>query len=158
MCVGGGISSHNLPAVIPGYPAMVMLKVQCGTVGIASHPVPCSSLDVQNPSTSKTKKIKFAFQKKPSTLSSNSSVLFHAKSRTRIDCWNVCSLGSLSDQSAQLRFVIDTIKSRNMDLLTLSESSWPGSGVANIHGTTILHSGMPSSHTHSVAILLSPRA
>ena len=54
--------------------------------------------------------------------------------------------------------VIDTMKSRNIDLLTLSESRWPGSGATNIRGTTILHSGTPSSHTHGVAILLRPRA
>ena len=95
-----GISSHNLPVVIPGYLAMAMLKVRCGTVGVASHPVRCTSLDVQNPSASKSEKVKFTLKKKPSTLPSDSSEFFHAKFRTRIGCWNVCSLGSLSDQSA----------------------------------------------------------
>ena len=106
----------------------------------------------------KTEKVKFIFQKKPSTLPSDSSGFFHAKSRTRIGCWNVRSLGSLSDQSAQLCSVTETMKSRNIDLLALFESRWPGSGATNIHGTTILHSGTPSSHTHGVAILLCPWA
>ena len=44
------------------------------------------------------------------------------------------------------------MKSRNMDLLTLSQFRWPDSGETNICGTTILHSGTPSSHTHGVAI------
>ena len=157
-CVCVWISSYNLPTVIPGYLAMAMLKVQRGTVGVASHPVPCTSLEVQKLSASKTEKVKFAFKKKPSTLSSDSSRFFHAKSRTRIGCWNVGSLRSLSDQSAQQHYIIDTMKSRNIDLLTLSESCWPGSGATNICGTTILHSGTPSSHTHGVAILLHPQA
>ena len=46
------------------------------------------------------------------------------------------------------------MKSRNINLLALFESHWPGSGATNIHDTTILHSGMPFSHTHGVAILL----
>ena len=53
VCGGGGgggvISSYNLPVVIPGYLAMAMLKVRHGTVGVAFHPVPCISLDVQKP-------------------------------------------------------------------------------------------------------------
>ena len=55
--------------------------------------------------------------------------------------------------SAQLYSVIDTMKSRNMDPLTLSKYHWPDSGATNI-----LHSGMPSSHSHDVAILLCPWA
>ena len=50
------------------------------------------------------------------------------------------------------------MKSKNIDLLALSESRWPGNGVSTIRGTTILHSGTPSSHLHGVAILLSPLA
>ena len=50
------------------------------------------------------------------------------------------------------------MKSRNMDVPILSESRWPGGGATNICGTTILHSGILSSHTHGVAILLHPRA
>ena len=50
------------------------------------------------------------------------------------------------------------MKSSNMDLLAWSESRWPGSGETNICGTTILHSGTSSSHTHGVAILLCPQA
>ena len=50
------------------------------------------------------------------------------------------------------------MKSKSIDLLALSESLWPGNGVSTIRGTTILHSGTPSSHLHGVAILLSPLA
>ena len=50
------------------------------------------------------------------------------------------------------------MKTKNIDLLALSESRWPGNGVSNIHGTTILHSGTVSSHIHGVAMLLSPHA
>ena len=51
-----------------------------------------------------------------------------------------------------------TLKSKHMDLLALSESYWPGNGVTNVQGTTIVYSGNRSSHHHGVAILLSPRA
>ena len=78
------------------------------------------------------------------------------KFRTRIVCWNVCSLGSLSDQNAQLRSIFDTMKSRNIDLLILSLSCWPASGATNICDTTILHSGVLSFHTLHVGILLCP--
>ena len=141
---------YNLSVVM----AMAMLNIRHGIVGVAPHPVPCTSLNVENPSASKTVKVKFAFQKKPSTLSSDSSGFFCIKCRTRICCRNACSLGSLSDQSAPLCSVIDTMKCRDMDLLSLSESCWPGSGVTNIRGNTIPYSGTLSSHNRGVAILL----
>ena len=82
----------------------------------------------------------------------------HFKSRTRIDCWNVRSLGSLSDQSAQLCSIIDAMKSKNSDPLALSKSHWPGNSISTVHGTNILNSGISSSHLHGVAILLGPVA
>ena len=78
-------------------------------------------------------------------------------SHTRIGCWNVRTLGSLSEQSAQLPAVLDTIRSKNMDLLALAESRWPGSGVSSVCDSTIFHSGSRSSHTHGVAVILSSR-
>ena len=64
--------------------------------------MPCTSqVDVQNLSAFKTKKVKFASHKKSSTVSSESHGFVPAKSRTRIGCWNVHSIGSLSDQSTQ---------------------------------------------------------
>ena len=50
------------------------------------------------------------------------------------------------------------MKSKNMDLLALAESRWPGSGVSSVCDSTILHSGSTSSHTHGVAVILSPHA
>jgi hypothetical protein len=148
----------DLFLVIPGYWATALQMAQHGTVGVAPHHVPCKSSDVQNISASKTDKVKSTCHKKPPAPVSDSRGFLHAKARTRIGCWNVCSLGSLSDQSLQLRSVIDTMTSKGLDLLALSESRWPGSGATTIRGTTVLHSGTPSTHTHGVAILLSPRA
>ena len=131
---------------------------QRGTVGVAPHHVPCTStVDVQNLSASKTKKAKSTLPQKSSTLSVSRGFV-HAKSRTQIGCWNVRSLGSLSDQSAQLLSVIDTMKSKGIDLLALFESRWPGNGITTIRDTTVLHSGTPSSHLNGVAILPSPLA
>ena len=50
------------------------------------------------------------------------------------------------------------MKYKNIDLLALTESRWPCSGVFSVCDSTILHSGSLSSHTHGVAIILSPRA
>ena len=63
-----------------------------GTVGVAPHPGPCISTDVQNSSASKTEKVKSTFKKKSQNLSNSCG--FHAKSRTGIGCWSVHSLGS----------------------------------------------------------------
>ena len=104
-----------------------------GTIGVAPHLVPCASVDLQNYSASKTVMDESTFQKKPAKLSAPRG-FFHTKSRTRIGCWNVRSLGSLCDQSAQLCSVIDTMKSKNVDLLALSECHWPGNGVNTIRG------------------------
>ena len=122
-----------------------------GTVGVAPHPTLCmSSVDVQNSGPQLLKpQVKSTFHKKPTVFPSGSHGFFHAKSGTKIGCWNVCSLGSLSDQSAPLYSLIDTMKTENMDLLALSESRWPCNGVSNIRGTTILHSGTYCLFPHS---------
>jgi hypothetical protein len=50
------------------------------------------------------------------------------------------------------------MEEKQIDLLALSESRWPGQGVSRIRSTTILHSGSSSAHIHGVAIVLSPQA
>ena len=73
----------------------------------------------------------------------------------RIACWNVHTLGSLSDQSAQLLATIDTMKKKRIELLALSETRWSGHGIVDNRSTTILYSGSPVG-VHGVAIALSP--
>ena len=147
VCVCVGIVLCNLPVVIPGYLALPMLMAQRGVDGLASHTAPCSSgINELNTSAFKTKK------------SSVSRDFCHAKNKTRIACWNVRSLGILSDQSVHLQNVIQTMKSKKIELLALSESRWPEHGITKIRSTTILHSGTSSNHIHGVAISLSPRA
>ena len=80
----------------------------------------------------------------------------HAKLKTRIACWNVRTLGTLGDQSAQLLAAIKTMKEKNIELLALSESHWTGCGITRICSTIILHSGSPSNYVCGVAIALSP--
>ena len=102
--------------MITGSWTMAQPIAQRGTVGVAPHHVPCTStVDVLNLSASKIEKATSTLPRKSSTLSVSCGFV-HAKSRTRIGCWNVCSLGSLSDQSAQLLPVIDTMKSKSIDL------------------------------------------
>ena len=96
--------------------------------------------------------------KKISSLLTASRGFLHAKSKTHVVCWNVQSLGSLSDQIVKLRLVIDSMSSKNLDLIALPESRWPGNGVSCIRGTTALYSGTDSTHVRGVAMLLSPRA
>ena len=100
-------------------------------------------------------------QKQPACkndLKRKSHSLFHAKSKCRIACWNVCTLGSLSEQSEKLVSLLQTMKDRNIELMALSESRWPGSGVTRIQSHTIHHSSTPSTHVDGVAIVLSPFA
>ena len=156
VCVwgGGGSCRATSALVIPGHLAMASLIARHGTVGLASQSVPCvAPVVTQKSSASKTKK-----SVSQCSSDSVSRDFRHAKSKTRIACWNVRSLGSLSDQCAPLQNVLATMKERNIDLLALSESRWPGSGICNVRSHTILHSGTPSSHVHGVAIILSPRA
>ena len=116
------------------------------TDGLAPHSDPCASnVGAQNHAAYKNQK------------SRESREFLHAKSKTRIACWNVRTLGSLSDQSAQLLATIDTMKKKRIELLALSETRWPGHGIVNIRSTTILYSG-PSNGVHGVAIALSPSA
>ena len=82
--------------------------------------------------------------------SRKSPKFLHVKSKTRITCWNVRTLGSLSDQSAKLLATIDTMTKR-IELLALSESRWYGHGIVSIC-STILYSG-PS---NGVAIAILP--
>ena len=149
-CVWGGSCRATSSLVIPGHLAMASLIVRRGTVGLASQSVPCvAPVVTQKSSASKTKK-------SVSQCSSDfaSCDFFHAKSKTRIACWNVRCLGSLSDQCAPLQNVLATMKERNIDLLALSESRWPGSGICNVRSRTILHSGTPSSHVHGMYMVL----
>ena len=137
--------------VAPGTLASAMLIAHQGSAGLASRSDPHTPGGVWKTKASKTVSL--------STLRRRKAVsLFHAKSKTRIGCWNVRSLGSLSGQSDQLIACLRTMKEKRIDLLALSESRWPGQGVSRIRSTTILHSGSPSAHIHGVAIALSPQA
>ena len=119
---------------------------QQGLDGLASRTDPCVPNGSQKTKASKTKKKRIA------------ASLFHAKRCTRIACWNVRTLGSLSQQSLPLMSALRTMKEKNIEVLAVSESRWTGHGVTKIGSHTILHSGTTSTHVHDVAIILSPRA
>ena len=142
---GGGITACNLQVVIPGTLTTVMPIALAGSDGLASRFVPCVSMDTQKSSASKTKN-----PRNPRIL------LFHTKCNTRIACWNVRSIGTLSDQSEKLQSVLRTMKEKRIELL--SESRWTGQGVSKIRAHTILHSVSESQHVHGVAFVLSPLA
>ena len=151
MCVwggGGGFCRATSSLVVPGYWVTALLMARHGSVGLASQSVPCSSYDDQKTAASKTK----------STTKSKSHTFLHAKGKTRLACWNVQSAGSLSVQSFKLREIIRTMSDKSIDLLALSESRWQGHGITQMQSCTILHSGSDSSHSHGVAIVLSPCA
>ena len=79
------------------------------TDGLASHSDPCASnVGAQNHAAYKKQK------------SRESREFLHAKSKTRIACWNVRTLGSLSNQSVQLLATIDSLN-KTIELLALSE-------------------------------------
>ena len=148
VCVwgGGGILLCNLQVVIPGTLTTVMPIACHGSDGLASRAVP-SDTSVSL----KTKACKTNVTRK-------SVSLFHAKSKTRIGCWNVHTLGALSGQSEKLRSVLRTMKEKRIEIVAMSESRWPGEGITKIQSYTILHSGTPSSHVYGIALALSPNA
>ena len=74
--------------MVPGYWVKALLMARQGSVGLASQSVPCSSHDDQKTAAFKTK---FTAKSK--------SFFLHAKSKTRIACWNVQSAGTLSAQT-----------------------------------------------------------
>ena len=152
--MGGGIVSCNLLGLL----AKAMPIARHGTVRVATYHVPCSSYsDVYSPLAFKTKTVKSMFVNKFSAHSSGSQGFVHAKPCTRIGCWNVRTLGSLSDQCS-------TLCSFRYGEVQEHGSSYPrwvsvaGSGVFSICDSTILHLGSPFSHTHGVVIILSPCA
>ena len=147
VCGWGGITACNLQVVIPGTLTTVMPIARAGSDGLASRFVICVSMDTQKSSASKTKNPR-----------NPRNSLFHAKCNTRIACWNVRSIGTLSDQSEKLQSVLRTMKEKRIELLALSESRWTGQGVSKIRAHIILHSGSESQHVHGVAFVLSPLA
>ena len=149
VCGGGGGQSCNLLVVIPGYWVTTLLMARHGSVGLASQSAPCSSFASDDQKLS-------AFKTKNTVCKSKSRGFLHTKSKTRLACWNVQSVGALSTQSFKLQNVIQTMSHKNIDLLALSESRWQGHGINQIQSCTILHSGSDSSNTHGVAIVLSP--
>ena len=129
---------------------MALLIARHGSDGLACHAVSCTlPASIQKCKACKTKK------------SSASRQFLYTKSRARIACWNVQTLGTLSDQSTQCLAAIKTMNEKKIDLLALSETRWPGHGIAKVRSTTILHSGTPDTHVqvvHGVAIALSTAA
>ena len=110
---------------------------QQGLDGLASCPDPCVPNGSQKTKASKTKEKRIAVS------------LFHAKSSTRIACWNVHTLGSLSQQSLPLMSALRTMKEKNIEVLAVSVSRGLVMESLKLAPTPFF--------TH-VAIILSPRA
>ena len=111
MCVGGSCRATS-SLVVPGYWVKALLMARQGSVGLASQSIPCSSNDDQKTAAFKTK----------FTAKSKSRAFLHAKSKTRLACWNVQS--AISALSLKLQHIIETMTVKNIDLLALSESCW----------------------------------
>ena len=94
--------------------------------------------------------------------SSAGRALFTPKSNIRIGCWNVRSLGKPSKQNSRLRGVLRTMAEKNVQLLALAEVRWPGHGVSELEGYTVVHSGLPEdapqSRRSGVAVIMSKEA
>ena len=72
---------------------MALQIARRGAVGVATHPVPCTSQNVvQNSSASKTKKVTSTSHTKSFVFPCVFRGLIHTKSSTRIGCWNVRTL------------------------------------------------------------------
>ena len=91
----------NLQAVIPGTLTTVMPIVRGRLDGLVSRTIPCASEDALKQQAIKTKR---------SRKSRRTVSLLHAKTKTRIACWNVRTLGSLNKQSEKLTAALKTIE------------------------------------------------
>ena len=94
--------------------------------------------------------------------SSTGCVLFTPKSNIWIGCWNVRSLGKPSKQNSRLRGVLRTMAEKNVQLLVLAEVRWPGHGISELGGYTVVHLGLPEdapqSRRSGVAVIMSKEA
>ena len=76
----------------------------------------------------------------------------------RLGCWNVRSLGKPTKQNSRLRDVLRTMAEKNVKLLALSEVRWPGHGVSELNGYTVIRSGLqqntPLSRWSGVAVVM----
>ena len=124
----------------------VMLRVRHGTRGLTTCSVPVPQRTKQTVD----KTVRSSARKNVS--------LFHAKLKTRIACWNVRTLGRLSEQSEKLLGLVSTMEEKKIELMALSETRWTGQGVERIKDKTFLYSGTEKERKYGVAIVLSSHA
>ena len=124
----------------------VMLSVRHGTCGLTTCSVPVPQRTKQTVD----KTVRSSARKNVS--------LFHAKLKTRIACWNVRTLGRLSEQSEKLLGLVSTMEEKKIELMALSETKWTGQGVERIKDKTFLYSGTEKERKYGVAIVLSSHA
>ena len=125
-----------------------MLSVRRGTRGLTTCGVPVPPHVGAKPQVDKTAR---------SSARKNAS-LFHAKVKTRIACWNVRTLGRLSEQSEKLLGLVQTMEEKKIELMALSETRWTGQGVERIKNKTFIYSGADKDRNYGVAIALSNQA
>ena len=132
VCGGGGGDRVVLPPRgDPWELDPVMLSVRRGTRGLTTCGVPVPPHVGAKPQVDKTAR---------SSVRKNAS-LFHAKVKTRIACWNVRTLGRLSEQSEKLLGLVQTMEEKKIELMALSETRWTGQGVERIKNKTFIYSG-----------------
>ena len=141
----GGGGNHVVPPPCgdPWELDSIMLSVRHGTHGLTTCGVPVlqkRKQPVNNTVRSSTRK--------------NVS-LFHAKLKTRLTCWNVRTLGCLSEQSDKLLGLVRTMQEKKIELMALSETRWTGQGVKRIKDKNFLYSGTEKERNYGVAIALS---
>ena len=147
MCVWGGGGDRVVlpPRSDPWELDPVMLSVRCGTRGLTTCGVPVPPHVGAKPQVDKTAR---------SSARKNAS-LFYAKVKTRIACWNVRTLGRLSEQSEKLLGLVQTMEEKKIELMALSETRWTGQGVERIKNKTFIYSGADKDRNYGVAIALS---
>ena len=127
MCVWG-ISCATSSFVVPGYWVTALLMAWRGSVGLASQSVPCSSFASDGQKLS-------AFKTKNTVCKSKSRGFLHAKSRTRLACWNVQSAGALS---LKLQNVIQSTSDKTRTLTCWLSPRHAGRGMEPIESSIAL--------------------
>ena len=59
----------------------------------------------------------------------------------KIGCWNVRSLGNPTKFNLKIHNVIAPMKENNVAAMALSEVQWPGYGVLEVEGVTVVYPG-----------------
>ena len=150
MCVwGGGDRVIPPPCGDPWELDPVMLSIRHGTRGLMTCSVPFPPHVGQNHKLINLLDLSTCGFEKNGVMNCfmMSLCLTFEKVEIRIACWNVRTLGRLSEQSEKLMGLVQTMEEKKTELMALSETRWAG----RIKNKTFIYSGADKDRNNGVA-------